>query len=335
MSTQSSDVTIKIDDRIRLMSAALAATNFPEKAQEHKRHQPHAHARATSKYMVDNGYNAHPAIRSLQEMLDKNTPIEALYTLAMLCDFPGMKIKAMPPWVPAKWNEQLWDFYQTAKLETYWKNESHVWQQAQAQTLKVFERVRFQEFLSPFVGKFKEELVFMPNLCYPADNEIGIRVKKQLWAITPPPLAWGDSPPWPYDEESMYNHSYRAALTEFGRLLLLTYLRKFPKECEEAAQKELPISEQFKELHPTWEDQFIALFIAAAVAMYLEDYVSLTEAKAYILMEKKVRNMTILPGTVSVLRRYLGEVGNRYANLIEFLPIFPAQLRVAKRIVKS
>lgn len=335
MSTQASDVIVKIDDRIRLLSAALAATNFPEKAQQKKRHQPHAHARATAKYMVDHGYNAHPAVKSLQEMLDKDVPLEALYTLVMLCDWPQLKIAALPPWVPKNWNKQLRDFYEKAKLAEYWSNDNHAWEHAETQSKRVFAKVRFQEFLSPFVGNFGEELLFMPNLCYPADEEIGIRVGKQLIAITPPPLAWGDSPPWPFDEETMFQHSYRATLTEFGRLLLLAYLRQHPKEVEEASQKELPVSDQFKELHPTWEDQFISLFIAAAVAMYLEDYMGISEAKSYILMEKKVRGMTILPGTVSVMRRYLSEVGNRYNNLIEFLPIFPAQLRVAKRIVKS
>jgi len=45
--------------------------------------------------------------------------------------------------------------------------------------------------------------------------------------------------------------------------------------------------------------------------------------------------MAMLPGTVSVMRRYLQEVGKggKYNNLIEFLPYFPIQLRVAKKIV--
>jgi len=41
-----------------------------------------------------------------------------------------------------------------------------------------------------------------------------------------------------------------------------------------------------------------------------------------------------LPGTVSVMRRYLQEVGGgKYRNLAEFLPVFPKQLRVARKIV--
>ena len=335
MSTQTSDVTVIIDDRIRLLSIALATTDHPEKAQQKKRHQPHAHARTTRKQMLDQGFDTHPAVQGLQDMLNRDVPLEALFTLVMLCEWPDMKIKALPPWVGDKWNEHLWDFFQAAKIQEFWGNDNNVWQQAESQSQRVFENVQFHDFLTPFVEKFKDELMFMPNLCYPADENIGIRVGKKLIAITPPPLAWGDSPPWPYDEETMYHHSYRAALTEFGRMLLQTYLRKHPEKVEEASQKEIPVNDNFKKEHPTWEDQFISLFAIASVAMYLEDYMSKAEAKSYILMQKKVHGMTILPGTVSVLRRYLQEVGNRYDNLIEFLPIFPAQLRVAKRIVKS
>jgi len=336
MSTQASDITIKIDDRIRLLSVALSATTHPEQAQQKKRHQPHAHARATRKYVLDNGHASHPAIEGLQQMLDRNVPLEALFTLVMLFDWSQkMSIKALPAWVADNWNKHLWDFYEKAEIQSYWDNESNVWDQAESQSRRVFQTVQFHEFLSPFVGDFEENLIFMPNLCYPADENIGIRVGNDLIAITPPPLAWGDSPPWPFDEETLLNHSYRATLTEYGRLLLKAYLGKHPEALEQASQKEMPVNENFKKQYPTWEDQFIALFVSAAVAMYLEDYMNKAEAKSYILMEKKVRGMTILPGTVSVMRRYLQEVGNRYENLIEFLPIFPAQLRVAKRIVKS
>ena len=336
MSTQASDVTVKIDDRIRLLSVALSATTHPEQAQQKKRHQPHAHARATRKHMLDNGHDAHPAIKSLQDMLDRNVPLEALFTLVMLFDWSNkLAIKALPPWVADNWNEQLWDFYETAGVQAYWDDDNNVWEQAQSQSHRVFQSVKFHDFLSPFLGDFQEDLIFMPNLCYPADENIGIRVGNQLIAITPPPLAWGDSPPWPFDEETLLSHSYRATLTEYGRLLLKAYLSRHADAVEQASQKDMPVSDSFKEQYQTWEEQFIALFVAAAVAMYLEDYINKAEAKSYILMEKKVRGLLVLPGTVSVMRRYLQEVGNRYDSLAEFLPIFPAQLRVAKRIVKS
>jgi len=328
------DVTIKVDDRIRLMCAALAATNFPETAQSQKRHQPHAHARATAKYLRGNRYNQHPAIQSLQALLDQGTPLEALFTLVMLMDWPSLKISGLPKWAPPNWNEQLGDFYETAKLGDFWANDdSLAWNQAESQATNAFAKIQFKGFLQNFVGEIQEELIFVPNVGYPADRELGLRVQNDLIAIIPPTLAWGESPPWPYDEETMLTQSYRAALTQYSRLLLLAYLRNNADKVAEATQKELPVNDQFKATYPTWEDQFITLFVAGAVAVYLEDYINTAEAKAYILMEKKARGMTILPGTVSVLRRFLQEVGNRYETLADFLSVFPSQLRVAKKIV--
>lgn len=326
-------VTITLDDRLRLMATALAATSFPEVAQQRRRHHAHAHARATIKYMHENGYRTHPAIQTLQGLLDQNTPLEALFTLMMFFDPTTFDIAHPPRWMPAGWNRQLKDFCETCKLHDYWVNNRTPWENAEAQAQKVFASVHFKEFLLPFLGEIQEDLLFMPNICYPADDEIGIRVANQLIAIIPPPQAWGDSPPWAYDEETMLQHSYRAALAAYGRLLLTAYLRTNAEKVQEAAKKELPVTDQFKALHPEWEDQFIGLFIAAAVAMYMEDYVSEAEAKAYLVMEKKARGMTILPATISVLRRYLQERGNRYESLADFLNVFPSQLRVAKKIV--
>lgn len=333
MSTQAPDVKVKIDDRVRLTAAVLSITDFPEKAQQRKRYLAHAHARLTSKYLADRGMRSHPAVQSLQAMLDQGAPLEALFALVMHMGWPGLEVTMLPRWVPEGWNKQLWDFYQRAELSAFLSGETRVWEQACEQADNVFASVQFKTFLRPFLGDISESLIFMPNICYPADREVGIRVTDQLIAITEPPQAWGDSPPWPYDEAAMLTHSLRAALTQYARLLLLAYLRANAEKMAEVSSKELPISDQFKAMYPTWEEQFITLFVAAAVAMYLEDHVDPREAKAYILLEKKARGMQILPGTVSVLRRYLQEYGNKYHSLLDFLPVFPVQLRVAKKIM--
>jgi hypothetical protein len=325
------DVMVRLDDRIRLMSAALAATDFPEKSQQRKPHGTHAHARSTRKYVAEQA--SHPAIQTLQNLLDQGAPLEALFTLVMYLKWPELEMDNLPRWVPAGWNKQLRDFYEKAKLAEWWEKEKVVWEKCVTESKHVFEKVRFKDFLKPFVGEIGEDFVFVPNIGYPTDQEIGIRLGKELLCLAPPPLAWGDSPPWPYDEDTMITHSYRAALTQYGRLLLMAYLRAHPQKVAEAQKTELPVGDQFQALHPTWEEQFISLFVAAAVAMYLEDYVNEAEAKAYVLMERKARGMTILPGTVSVLRRYLQEQGNKYQSLLDFLPLFPKQLRIAKKIV--
>lgn len=328
-----SDVLVKLDDRIRLISTMLAATDFPDKAQQRKPHGTHAHSRATRKYLAD--HTKHPAIQATQALLDQGTPIEALFTLAMRLSLPDFRLNGeTPAWVPPGYIDQLRDFYTAADLEGWWRKERMVWDKALNESQRVFKEVNFHEFLLPFVDDIKEEFVFIPNISFPTDREVGIRHENQLICIAPPPMAWGDSPPWPYDEETNLMHSYRSALVQYGRMLLHAMLRANAEQVKEATETELPLNDQFRAQFPAWEDQFVELFVTAVVAMYLESHLNEAEYKSFVLMERKVRGMNILPGTVSVLRRYLQEKGGaKYATLVEFLPYFPKQLRVAKKIV--
>ncbi len=327
------DVIVKVDDRVRLMGAVLAATDYPDTIQRTKPHGTHAHARAT-RQRVGN-FTDHPVVQATQNLLDQNTPLEALYALVVLMEWPGMKIGMLPAWAPKNYNEQLYDFYQKADLEKFWQQEKAVWDKAQAECQHVFDDdVHFKSFIEPFLGEVGDTFVFIPSISYPSNYDIGLHLGKELVCIAPPPLAWGDSPPWPYDEATQITYSYRAAMMVYGKILLRDYLHQYAENLQEIVQTELPLNDQFKTQYPTWEEQFSTLFLSAIVAMYLEKHVDEQEYKSYMLMEKKARGMSNLPGTVSVMRRFLQEVGGgKYDSLIEFLPFFPKQLRVAQRIV--
>jgi hypothetical protein len=161
---------------------------------------------------------------------------------------------------------------------------------------------------------------------------MGIRMGADIVAVVPPRAAWGNSPPWPFDDDAVY--LYRAALAQFGRPLVIKYLLSRPEQVAEAARMRLPVSDQFRAAYPRWDMQFTHLFLAGLVVIYLEDCVSAAEAEAYVLVERRVHGMGMLPGVVSVLRRYLSEhEAGRFAELADFLPLFPKQLRVAKRFV--
>lgn len=319
-----------IDDRARLMSAVLSATNWPDTEQTRKRHRAHVHARNTMKRVLP--HVAHPAVGTLQTLLNQGTPLEAIYTYALNLSWPDLSLKTPLPWAPLHWNEQLGDFYTQTDLAGWWAEENHIWQLAYEQAVKIVVRADIYEFFKPFVGGIGEQLVLMPNISYPSDSEIGVRVDGELYCVAPPRIAWGDNEPWPFDEDPA--HIFRGVLTEYARLLMVSYLRQNAAEVAPVASKKLPISDTFRERHPTWGDQFTQLFVTGAVAIFLEEAINVQEAKAYILMENKVHGVTILPGVVSVLKRYLSEYKDgRYERFADFLPNFPKHLRVAKSIV--
>ncbi len=312
------------------MSAVLAATDWPDKSQERQPHGTHAHSRATRKFLEP--VKKHEAVQGMQGILNQGAPLEAIFTFATQMSWPGLEIAELPRWVPAHWNDQLRDFYQKSNLTKWWKDEDPVWQASLTEAKKMFQGVSFKPFLKPFLGEISENLVFVPNISYPTEIDVAVRQGGELVCIAPPRLAWGDSPPWPFDEDPGY--IYRSALSEFGRLLMLAYLRQNAEKVAPVAESPLPVSDQFRARFPTWQEQFTNLFVAAASALYLESKLNKAESNAYVLMERKTKGMAILPGMVSVMRRYLGEYEKgRYTSLIEFLPVFPKQLRVAAKIV--
>lgn len=330
--TTTNAITVRLDNRIRLMSSMLAATDFPEQAQRLKPHGTHAHSRATRKYLQE--HISHPAVLATQALIDQGTPLEALFTAMLHYEWPSMRVMVtLPAWVPSGYGDLMREFYEKTNLGDWWEKERFVWDKANNEAQRVFGGVDYKKYLLPYLGEIPENMVFVPNISFPTDREIGVQFGGELICIAPPPMAWGDSPPWPYDEQTMLMHSYRVSIVQFVRLKLIPYLRENAERVTEAAKTELPVNDQFRAQFPAWEDQFTELFVSALVAMYLEEFINEAEYKSFVLMERKVRGMNILPGTVSVMRRYLQERGNKYDTLIDFLPLFPKQLRVAKRIV--
>ncbi|MCD4685389.1 MAG: hypothetical protein K8S97_05595 [Anaerolineae bacterium] len=323
-------VKIVIDNRARLLSAVLTLTNWPDKEQNFKRHRAHVHARKTGEHIQD--YVKHEAVHALQTLLDQGTPLAAVYTYALNLTWPDMELTAPMPWAPVNWAEQLRDFFDRTQLAAWWDEEAEIWQRAQEQTQKIIAEVDFRSYFEPFIGPVNETLLLMPNVSYPSDMEVGVRLDDTLFCLVPPRIAWGDNEPWPFDEDAA--HIIRGALSQYARLLMVTYLRQNAAEIAPTTSKPLPVSAAFKEKHPTWGDQFTALFVAGSVALFLEEVIGQKEAKAYILMEHKVNGLKILPGVVNVLKRYLGEhAQGRYANLAEYLPNFGTTLRVARRMI--
>lgn len=322
-------VQVEIDDRVRLMSALLAVTSWPEDEQSRKPHGTHAHARGTRKFL--GGLDKHPAVLILQALLDRGVPLSTIYGYVLVLSWPGLAGENLPNWAPPTWPRHLLDFYEKSNLTQWWSDEQHVWANSETQSLKMLNGADLRSHLEPFVGPVEEKLLFVPNVCYPTDQEVGVETAGQLCCIVPPRVAWGDNPPWPFDEDP--THIFRAALMQFGSLLMVRYLHAHADILTTASKQKLPVARQFAEKYPTWEKQFLALFGAGLVAIYLEDDVNEREAQAYVLMEKKAQGLTELPGVVSVLRRYLqGYAEGKYTEFAEFLPHFGKHLRVAKTI---
>lgn len=326
------DVQVRIDDRVRLMGAVLAMTSYPNDIQEIRPHGTHIHARNTRRTLGD--MSADPAVMQVQQLLDAKTPIETLFTLAMHLHPETFEVvRPLPGWVPGDWAANLKDFHKKAHLGIWFTKERAAWEKAESEAVRAFSKVAFKTILGQFFDTVPSSLVFIPTLLYPSEREVTLLWDNELICIAPPPLAWGDNPPWPYDDPAMLYYTLRNALGGFGKLLLDRAIDANPSAIEEAAAQALPVNEQFRMAFPAWRDQFRELFANALTALYLEDYVNEREYRAFVLIEQRMRGMNILPGTVSVMRRYMQERGNKFQSISDWVRVFPKQLRVAKRLV--
>ncbi len=268
---------------------------------------------------------------ALQVLLDKNVSLTSIYSYALRLSWPALEIDEPPRWVPPRWNEHLHHYYEVTNLAKWWADEDDSWQTAVRHLEDIFSKIDFYTFLEPFFGSLPETLVFLPNISYPNDMDVRVRVGAELCALIPPRKAWGDSPPWPYDNDPVY--IYQETLRAYEELLMTGYLRQYADTISTLSEKPLPVGEKFAALHTTWSDQLIGLFVSATTAMFLEEVVNVREAKAFVQMQQKIEGIDILPGVISILRRYVEEQKTgKYGNFAEYLPNFAKHLRVVKTL---
>ncbi|MBK9123310.1 MAG: hypothetical protein IPM16_09345 [Chloroflexi bacterium] len=326
------DVEVRIDTRVRLMGALLAMTQYPESVQHVRPHGVHVFARNTRRTLGD--MSGDPTVVQVQQLLDDGITLETLFALSMhLHPTTFELVRPLPGWVPSNLATNIRDFNKRTKLSLWFEKERAAWEKAEQESRNVFASVQFRPLLSQFFDNVPTRFVFVPTLLYPSDRDVTVLFDGELICIAPPPLAWGDNPPWAYDDPAMLSYSLFNALGGYGKLLLDRELEANPGAIEEAADQALPVNEQFRAAFPTWKGQFRELFAYALTALYLEDYVSDREYRAFVLIEQRMRGMNILPGTVNVMRRYMKERGNKYATIADWIRVFPIQLRLAKRFV--
>lgn len=317
--TTASDIDIVIDDHIRLIGALLAATTWPDDAQRRRPHGTHAHARATRRQVTP--FRGHPAVIVLQALLDRGVALEAICAAAV-SDAPR------PDWLPADWPTLLDDFGAQAGLAAWWRGEAADWGASAEQARRVFAEVRLKPFLTPIFGDVSARLAFMPNLLYPADRELGVAGDNRLLALIPPPLAWGDSPPWPYDEDPA--HTVRVTVAQFIHLLTNALLDAHGADVTDAAPFTDLARGRMGRVYAAadWPALFRDLFVPALTALYLEQAFSAGESRAYVLMERRTHKLESLDTMIALLRDFgAQQAASGLPDFGAFLSQFPAAYR--------
>ncbi len=310
-------IKIVVDDRVRLLSAVLAVTSWPANEQTVHRHRAHLHARQTAEWVKSCGN--HAAVRQMEALLAQGYTLDDLYGYALDLTYPGLEPRGTYPVAFDGWNAALRDFANTADLAAWWATNEVPWQTACEQAEQIIGQAPVVALLDAFCGTVPEYLCFMPNVSYPSEKQIGVLSENTLLCVVPPPVAWGDNEPWPFDDDAVY--VLRCAFSEYARVLMTRYVRGARTD------EGLPV---------VWDEALLQLFVAGAVAVFLEQAVSPRESGAYVLMERRVNGLAALPEVVEQLKLYLAarEAGN-YRHFLDYLPQFSSFVESTASLAQS
>jgi hypothetical protein len=253
-------IEVCLEDRLRLAGALLAAGEWPEVEQKLKPYKPHRVAESARKYFST--ARAHPAVLAAQALAGQGEGLGGLFTHFLQGDAPESLAAELTGFATATEPEKFW-----AETEADWQagvNEAH----------EVLARADLEQFLADLFGPLSLSLALMPNLLFPGQQCLALEAGSRLVIYAPPPLAWGASPPWRYNERP----------DEVLAMVSQTAARYF-------VEPHLPAGAE-------------ALSLAAAV-LFLRQAEGEAAGDQFMVIQKKTRGWRGLPGVVSTLEAVL------------------------------
>jgi hypothetical protein len=148
-----STITIRIDDRIRLLSTLLALTTWPEQEQAFHPHGVHAHAKAVRTALAT--AEEHPAVLTMQELMETKYDLGTLFSYSACLSLPGFRARSadIPAWAPDDWAIQLRDFAHAYRVRDVWEKDKNAWKEAEAQARRALEGHDPLPLLGQFFGQ--------------------------------------------------------------------------------------------------------------------------------------------------------------------------------------
>ena len=279
-----STLTITIDERMWLVTAVLAASDWPDEEQKQLPHAVHSQAKLVRQFVQP--FRTHPAVKGVNEALLNGVELEELFSAALRSTWPGFEpISELPHLLKInEWVHSLADFASATSIMTlFWAKHTAVWEQALAALQKIFANDRLLTGLAQLhEGEIETTVTLMPNLVYPALTPIVATTEDARTLLLPPPKAVGESPPWPYDEGSGW--VVATVCRQLIPYLLTTELAQLDRR-----------------------QQHLALHAAAAYC--LTQMLDEAEAQAYLLRTKKAHDMPELPALFAQVQAEI-ESGN-------------------------
>lgn len=275
-----SELTVRMDERVRLVTAVLAAGDWPQMEQAQERHAVHPHAKQTQHFVRP--FAEHVAVRQADQLLAAGVSLEALFSAARRCSWPDFDVVGSLP--PGKnidaWPAALAAFARdTGIVARHWQPHRAVWQEAVDDLSHIFAAGTLVSVLQRLrSAPIAQTLQVMPTLVVPMLTPVLATTASTCLLLLPPPKAVGESPPWPYREDPAWVVT-RVSEQFVGYLL-----------ADEWA---------------TFSERERVVRLRAAVSVCLTELFDEMEGMAYLVRSKKAYNLPELPAAAERLTEQL------------------------------
>jgi hypothetical protein len=163
------------------MGTLLAAGDWPLVEQATKAHLTHRLAEHTRRALID--HQADLLVLWANQLAVDNGPAAVLHAL----------LSGQTPVETAESSQH-------AGVRAIWREQLPEWQLATADLAQVLDRPGWGQALMDLFPQRPTSVTVTPNLLYPALQAVAAAEADRLVVASPPPLAWGASPPWRYGE---------------------------------------------------------------------------------------------------------------------------------------
>ncbi len=244
-----------LEPAVRLMGTLLAAGDWPLAEQATKAHLAHRLAEHTRRALADR--HADPLVLWACQLAADSGPAAVLRAL----------LSGQAPFETAEFSQQ-------AAVQTIWAEQLPEWQLATADLAQVLDRPGWAQALADLFPQRPTVVTVTPNLLYPALHAVAAAEADRLVVASPPPLAWGASPPWRYGERP--EEALASVAAAIGHHLSTA-------------------------LAPELTGDQRAQLATAIASLVLRDQFGPDAADQYVLIEKRTRKWPGLPALAATL----------------------------------
>ncbi|MGH2454568.1 MAG: hypothetical protein ACRDF5_12580 [bacterium] len=330
-------MTVLVDDRLRLLAAALLLTGIPDREQGQYAHKVHPLADVAAAEL--DSLRAHPAVRMIEAAADQQ-PFLIIVPHVLRLSLPDLHPRTgvvVEPWeeIPLLTGEDFLqsfrDFRDEVERRGLWRTTAPAWQTLVDDLSSVLAERDMAGFLALFWGETGRPFVVLPNPLAPRLERIGLYAPEANYAVLPPPAI-------PPDSSEPPTYASRSAATRYVACHELSHgaefrARKRTPGLEPAIAEVMsrtPAGERFRTSYPGDVWPFSEILLRAVQVLYARHHEDTETAALFLGRHRGQEGLETLAEWAGRLEPYLeGRRAGRYRGWDEYLPNFLTALRTA------